>query len=92
MNPTILNRKGYCMLDKFKRSSDTNADTSSKEPRMATSPKPAVEFESETDQVVKKLSRNNKFFEGIKSAIADWKAGRVQSRKEAIKILKKRAS
>lgn len=79
------------MLDKFKRSSDTNADTP-KEQRMATSPKPTVEFESETDQVVKKLSRSNKFVEGIKSAIADWKAGRVQSREEAIEILKKRAS
>jgi hypothetical protein len=79
------------MLDRIKRSSDTNADTP-KESRVVTSPKPIIEAESETDQIVREISKSRKFLDGIRSAIADWKAGRVQTRKQAIAILKKRAS
>ncbi len=78
------------MLDKRKRSKDTCRDTG-KESQMATSPKPRVEVESETEQVAQRISRDPSTRERIKLAIADLQKGRVISREEVIKKLKKHA-
>jgi predicted transcriptional regulator len=80
------------MLDKFKRSSDTCPDTP-EESRMATSPKPTIDVEADTDErIVRKISRDPRVIARIKQSIADSENGRVVSRDEATEKLKKRAS
>lgn len=77
------------MLDKMKRSFDTDADTS-KESRMATGPQLTTDVEQETDEkIVKKIKER---IATIKQSIADSNSDRVIDRDEATQKLKKRAS